>query len=204
MNYTPLQVKTCYSLLKSLNNIKQLVSYAASLGYKALAITDENNMFGVPEFYQECKNNNIKPIIGIELDIEDKKILLYAMNNQGYKNLVKLSTIITTKSLTKEDLVAHKDNLLLIMPYKYFNQEIYDIYTNRYIGYTTKEEAQAIKEDKVFINNVSYLSKNDYKYLDYAYMIKELKVLGEYELNTHQNQHLPTPEELSTLTTTLF
>lgn len=202
MNYTPLQVKTCYSLLKSLNNIKQLVSYAASLGYKALAITDENNMFGVPEFYQECKNNNIKPIIGIELDIEDKKILLYAMNNQGYKNLVKLSTIITTKSLTKEDLVAHKDNLLLIMPYKYFNQEIYDIYTNRYIGYTTKEEAQAIKEDKVFINNVSYLSKNDYKYLDYAYMIKELKVLGEYELNTHQNQHLPTPEELSTLTTT--
>lgn len=202
MNYTPLQVKTCYSLLKSLNNIKQLVSYAASLGYKALAITDENNMFGVPEFYQECKNNNIKPIIGIELDIEDKKILLYAMNNQGYKNLVKLSTIITTKSLTKEDLTAHKDNLLLIMPYKYFNQEIYDIYINHYIGYTTKEEAQAIKEDKVFINNVSYLSKNDYKYLDYAYMIKELKVLGEYELNTHQNQHLPIPEELSTLTTT--
>lgn len=202
MNYTPLQVKTCYSLLKSLNNIKQLISYAASLGYKALAITDENNMFGVPEFYQECKNNNIKPIIGIELDIEDKKILLYAMNNQGYKNLVKLSTIITTKSLTKDDLTAHKDNLLLIMPYKYFNQEIYDIYTTHYIGYTTKEKAQAIKEDKVFINNVSYLSKNDYKYLDYAYMIKELKVLGEYELNTHQNQHLPTPEELSTLTTT--
>lgn len=202
MNYTPLQVKTCYSLLKSLNNIKQLVSYASNLGYKALAITDENNMFGVPEFYQECKNNNIKPIIGIELDIEDKKILLYAMNNQGYKNLVKLSTIITTTPITKKDLIAYKDNLLLIMPYKYFNQEIYDIYINHYIGYTTKEEAKAIKEDKVFINNVSYLYKNDYKYLDYAYMIKELKVLGEYELNTHQNQQLPTPEELTDLTTT--
>lgn len=202
MNYTPLQVKTCYSLLKSLNNIKQLVSYASNLGYKALAITDENNMFGVPEFYQECKNNNIKPIIGIELDIEDKKILLYAMNNQGYKNLVKISTIITTTPITKKDLIAYKDNLLLIMPYKYFNQEIYDIYINHYIGYTTKEEAKAIKEDKVFINNVSYLYKNDYKYLDYAYMIKELKVLGEYELNTHQNQQLPTPEELTDLTTT--
>ena len=202
MNYTPLQVKTCYSLLKSLNNIKQLVSYASNLGYKALAITDENNMFGVPEFYQECKNNNIKPIIGIELDIEDKKILLYAMNNQGYKNLVKISTIITTTPITKKDLIAYKDNLLLIMPYKYFNQEIYDIYINHYIGYTTKEEAKAIKEDKVFINNVSYLYKNDYKYLDYAYMIKELKVLGEYELNTHQKQQLPTPEELTDLTTT--
>lgn len=201
MNYTPLQVKTCYSLLKSLNNIKQLVSLAAKLGYKSLAITDENNMFGVPEFYQECKNNNIKPIIGIELDIEDKKILLYAMNNQGYKNLIKLSTIITSTPLTRNDLITYKDNLLLIMPYKYFNQEIYEIYQNHYIGYTTLEEAQNIKEDKVFINNVSYPYKNDYKYLDYAYMIKELKVLGEYELNTHQNQHLLTPEEITSLTT---
>ena len=35
-----------------------------------------------------------------------------------------------------------------------------------------------IKEDKVFINDVSYLKANDYKYLDYAYMIKELKVMN--------------------------
>ena len=78
MNYTCLQVKTCYSILKSLNNIKKLVETAKKLGYTSLAITDENNMFGVPEFYQECKKNNINPIIGLSLDIEDKKILLYA------------------------------------------------------------------------------------------------------------------------------
>ena len=104
MNYTPLQIKTSYSILQSLNEIKKLVSYAASLDYKALAITDTNNMFGVPEFYLECKKNNIKPIIGIELAVEDKKILLYAMNNQGYKNLVKLSTIASEQPLTKEEL----------------------------------------------------------------------------------------------------
>ena len=65
MTYTPLQIKTCYSLLQSLNKIPNLVSYAASLGYQALAITDSNNMFGVPEFYNECKKHNIKPIIVI-------------------------------------------------------------------------------------------------------------------------------------------
>ena len=113
MNYTPLQVKTCYSILQSLNKISNLVSYAASLGYKALAITDNNNMFGVPEFYEECKKYNIKPIIGIELTIEDKKILLYAMNNHGYKNLIKLSTIISERPLTKDDLINFKESLIL-------------------------------------------------------------------------------------------
>lgn len=201
MNYTALQVKTSYSLLQSLNEIKKLVSYAHSLGYQSLAITDSNNMFGVPEFYNECKANNIKPIIGIELTIEDKKILLYAMNNHGYKNLIKLSSLISEQPLTKEDLITYKEDLLLIMPYKYYDESIYQIYQNHYIGYTTKEEADKTKEDKVFINDVSYLYKEDYKYLDYAYMIKELKVLGEYELNTHQGKHLPTEKDLATLTT---
>ena len=201
MEYTALQVKTNYSLLQSLNEIKKLVSYAATLGYKSLAITDNNNMFGVPEFYGECKKNNIKPIIGIELDIEEKKILLYAMNNNGYKNLVKLSTIVSERSLTREDLITYKEDLLLIIPYKYFDEFIYNIYLHHYIGYTSIEEATEIKEDKVLINDVSYLSKEDYKYLDYAFMIKELKVLGEYELNTHKGKHLLTQTDLDTLTT---
>ena len=55
MDYVPLQVKTCYSLLQSLNQIKNLITKSVELGYKAIAITDTNNMFGVPEFYNECK-----------------------------------------------------------------------------------------------------------------------------------------------------
>ncbi len=200
MNYTALQVKTCYSILQSLNEIPKLVSYAASLGYNSLAITDNNNMFGVPLFYQECKKNNIKPIIGIELHIEEKSILLYAMNNHGYKNLIKLATLISERPLTQEDLIQYKDDVLLILPYNSYQEDIYNIYSNHYIGYTTKEERDKITEDKVLINNVSYLKKDDYKYLDYLYMIKELKVLGEYVLNTHQGQHLLTKEEVKELT----
>lgn len=201
MDYVPLQVKTCYSLLQSLNQIKNLINKSLELGYKAIAITDTNNMFGVPEFYNECKKNNIKPIIGIELEIEDKKILLYAMNNNGYKNLVKLSSLKSEKNINIEDLITYKEGLLLIIPYKYYNEEIYNIYKYHYIGYSTKEESNSIKEDKVLINNVSYLNKEDHKYLDYLYMIKDLKVLGEYELNTNQNQHLLTKEEVLDKTT---
>ena len=85
MNYTPLQVKTSYSILSSLNDIKKLVSLAAEYGYKNLAITDESNMFGVMEFYLECKKNNIKPIIGIELTYDNTILLLYSKNINGYK-----------------------------------------------------------------------------------------------------------------------
>ena len=133
MTYTALQVKTSYSLLNSLNDIKKLVNYAKSLGYTSLAITDQNNMFGVVEFYEECKKNGIKPIIGIELEIEENKVLLYAINNNGYKNLTKLSTLISEKKLSLEDLKQYKDNLLLVMPYKYYDKEILNIYSLKYI-----------------------------------------------------------------------
>jgi DNA polymerase-3 subunit alpha len=196
MNYTPLQVKTSYSLLNSLNKIPELVNHAKKIGYTSLAITDQNNMFGVPEFYQECKKKNIKPIIGIELTVDNLQILLYAINNNGYKNLIRLSTLITEKPLTVEDLSKYKNNLILIIPYQYYKEEIYNLYKYKYIGYSTIEEKNKIKKDKIFINNVSYLNKNDYKYLDYLYMIKEGKTLGEYELNTHQNKHLLSIEEV--------
>ena len=199
MNYTCLQVKTCYSILKSLNNIKKLVEKAKKIGYTSLAITDENNMFGVPEFYQECKLNNIKPIIGLSLDIEEKKILLYAKDEEGYQNLIQLSTIITEQPLTVDILKQHKESLILVIPYQYYDKKIYNIYNDKYIGYSTQEEKEKIKEDKVYINDVSYLNEKDYKYLDYLCMIRKLKTLGEYELNTHQDKYLKTIEELTNI-----
>ena len=71
MDYTALQVKTSYSILESLNNISELVSKASDLGYTSLSITDNGNLFGVMEFYLECKKYNIKPIIGLEIVIDD-------------------------------------------------------------------------------------------------------------------------------------
>ena len=200
MDYVALQLKTCYSILESLNKIPELVEKSSSLGYKALAITDKNNMFGVPQFYQECKKNNIKPIIGIELEIENNLVLLYAMNNNGYKNLIKLSTIKSERDLSIDDLKQYKDNLLLVIPNTYYNEEIYNIYKYKYIGYSTIEEREKIQEkDKILINDVSYLNKDDDKYLDYLYMIKESKIIGEYVLRTHQNKHLLNESEVKEL-----
>lgn len=200
MKYTALQVKTSYSLLNSLNEVTKLVSRAKALGYTSLAITDTNNMFGVITFYQECKKNNIKPIIGIELDILDKKILLYAKNNNGYKNLIKLATLISERNLTLDDLKEYQNDLILVIPYIYYDDDIYNIYETKFIGYSNIEEKKHITKDKVFINNVSYLYKEDYKYLDYLIMIKEGKTLGEYEFGNNKNMYLLSSEEVEQIT----
>ena len=199
MNITPLAVKTSYSILNSLNDIKKLVSLAKEYGYTSLAITDHDNMFGVMEFYQECQKNNLKPIIGIELTIEESLILLYAKNNLGYKNIIKLSTIVSERNLTLNDLETYKDNLILVIPFSFYNENIYNIYSDKFIGYTTVEERNQINDNYVFINDISYLYKEDYIYLDYANMIKNGKIIGEYELNTQKGKHLLTKEEMLVL-----
>ena len=199
MNYTPLRVKTSYSILSSLNNIQKIVSLAKEYGYMSLAITDENNMFGVMEFYLECKKNNIKPIIGIELTISNTILLLYSKNIDGYKNLIKLATIKSDRELTYDDLSKYKDNLILVMPYSNYDESIYNIYEDKYIGYSSQEEYSKIEDKKVLINDIKYLYKKDSTYLDYLEMIKDGKILGEYELNTHTFNHLLNKEEVNEL-----
>jgi len=197
MEYGALQVKTSYSMLNSLCDIKKLVSASYQLGYTFLAITDTNNMFGVMEFYLECKKNKIKPIIGLELSVLNKKILLYAKNNNGYHNLIKLTTLVSERDITYDDLNYYKDDLILIMPFIYYDEDIYNIYLDKYVGYSNIEDKEKINEPKVFINDVSYLNIRDYIYLDYLIMIKEGKTLGNYPLNTHKGKHLLNKDELS-------
>ena len=200
MHYVGGQIKTSYSILNSLNDIKKLVSLASEYGYTSLAITDECNMFGVMEFYLECKKNNIKPIIGIELLCDNTKFLLYAKNNNGYKNIIKLSTIISDREITYEDLMEYKDNLILVMPFSFYNEKIYNIYEDRFTGYSNLDELKEIKDRAVLITNVSYLKEKDHVYLDYAQMIKAGKIVGEYELNKNKGKHLLTTEEIDKLT----
>jgi len=94
-----------YSLLDGLSTPDQLIAEAKQQGATSLALTDHGNMYGVIEFYQKCKEANIKPIIGVECYValgplteknsreKPYHLILLAENNEGYKNLLKLTTI---------------------------------------------------------------------------------------------------------------
>ena len=103
MSFVHLHSHTEYSLLDGMNRVKDYVSRVKELGMNAAAITDHGVMYGVIDFYDECKKQGIKPIIGCEVYVSpgsrfdktgrDEKyyhLILLAENNTGYRNLLKL------------------------------------------------------------------------------------------------------------------
>ena len=106
-DFVHLHVHSEYSLLDGMCRVKELPKRAKELGMKAIALTDHGVMYGAVEFFQECKNEGIKPIIGCEMyvaprdrfskehGIDDKysHITLLAKNTTGYQNLIKLVSL---------------------------------------------------------------------------------------------------------------
>ena len=103
--FTHLHVHTEYSLLDGLSRIGPLVQRTRELGMDSLAITDHGALYGAIEFYTECQNAGIKPIIGCEVYVAqgsrhsktpaDKSpyhLTLLATDNTGYRNLLQLVT----------------------------------------------------------------------------------------------------------------
>ncbi|NPA51850.1 MAG: DNA polymerase III subunit alpha [Aquificae bacterium] len=110
-DFVHLHLHTHYSLLDGAIKIKDLAKKASELGYKAVAVTDHGNIFGAVEFYQEMKSVGIKPIVGMEAyfagnrfekrgkgsddELNDKNyhLILLAKDKEGFKNLMKLSSL---------------------------------------------------------------------------------------------------------------
>ncbi|MGM7702314.1 DNA polymerase III subunit alpha [Pseudalkalibacillus sp. Hm43] len=98
MGYVHLNVHSEFSLLESACRIERLTDKAKEEGMQSLAITDRNVMYGIIPFYKSCQAKGIKPILGLDIDIQSKqdtapvRLLLYAMNHQGYQNLIEISS----------------------------------------------------------------------------------------------------------------
>jgi len=95
-----------YSLLDGLAKIDALLDEVKKYKMPALALTDHGVMYGAIEFYQKAKEQGIKPIIGTEvyiapngmknkrpkIDENPYHLVLLAKNQEGYRNLIKLTT----------------------------------------------------------------------------------------------------------------
>lgn len=107
MPYVHLHTHSHYSMLDGMGKVSELVKRAKELGMPALALTDHGVMYGAVEFYETCEKEGIKPIIGCEVyvaprTINDKTprvdahhyhLILLAENEEGYRNLLMLTTI---------------------------------------------------------------------------------------------------------------
>jgi len=121
-----------YSLLDGLPKINDYVNKALEYKMPALGLTDHGTMYGIIEFYQKCKDKGIKPILGCEMYVAPRQLhlkhhgkdnkpyhlILLAKNNQGYKNLMHLTTVAHLDGfyykprIDKETLKKYSDGLI--------------------------------------------------------------------------------------------
>ncbi len=113
ISFTHLHVHSQYSILDGAASIKGLVQKAKNSGMTSLALTDHGSMFGIKEFWDTCKQEKIKPILGCEtyvarrtrhdkdtknrLDNSGDHLIMLAKNETGYKNLLKLISTANTE-----------------------------------------------------------------------------------------------------------
>jgi DNA polymerase-3 subunit alpha len=104
--FTHLHLHTDYSLLDGACDVDKLVKHVHSLGQTSVAMTDHGNIFGAVHFFNAAKEKGIKPILGCELyickeddhrakpnpDLKYNHLLVLAENEEGYRNLVRLTS----------------------------------------------------------------------------------------------------------------
>ena len=168
----PLKITTEYSLLKSLIKLPDLISFLNENNIKECAICDEN-LNGFMDFYLKCKENNIKPIIGLDTVFESMHIYVYAKNYLGYQELLKIDYLKDNMKLS----YLENPNLLVIIPFK--SIDIYEklkYKDNVYIGFCNdieKNNALLISDKIVYVDNVRCLFKKDISYLKYLKMLND-------------------------------
>lgn len=144
--FAHLHVHSQFSILQSTSAVASLIEQSVKMGFPALAITDHGNMMAAFQFVRKALAANIKPIVGIELNIcrnrldksvkdDGYPVVLLARNKNGYHNLTKLSSSAFTEGfyyvprIDREILLRHKDDLIVLtgglwgeVPYKLLNE----------------------------------------------------------------------------------
>jgi DNA polymerase-3 subunit alpha len=134
--FVHLHTHSHYSLLTALPKIDELVDEAKKCGMASLALTDNGNLYGAIEFYKACKKAGMKPIIGVDfyvaargrkdmqagIDNRRSRLVLLAMNETGYKNLIQLVTKSNLEGfyykprIDRELIAEFHEGLIAIMP----------------------------------------------------------------------------------------
>jgi len=111
-----LLLRSEYSINNSICSLDKIIEYAKENNITSLAICDIGNMYGAYKFYNLCLKDNIKPLIGVDLPFNDMHLLLYAIDNVGYGNLLKLTSIYNIKAnINIDNLLENSDGIVLVI-----------------------------------------------------------------------------------------
>ena len=228
-NFVPLHIKTGYSFLKSGILLNRLFAKAKELNYKYLGICDFEVMYGVPEFNSLAKKYDIKPIFGMDIEIDNYLFSLYIKNEIGYQNLSKLVSLknkykVENASISLEEAFIYFKGLVVVLSTKH--NEIFDEininFENKILSLKNKvddlyvgisnyklyehQHINLIKEhlDKINIPcipfpDISYLNKDEAIVLDMLEAIRANTVIEKDTYASTQDEYLQSIDEFDTI-----
>ncbi|UUM19060.1 DNA polymerase III subunit alpha [Mycoplasma sp. 1018B] len=174
-----------YSFLESIIKIEDLVKKTKDAGLSAVVLTDHNNMFALGQFLQECKKVNIKPVLGVDLDVQDLRFILLAKNYAGFQFI---NELILKKSMKE---VINYDDLN--------NNNIF-IIGHPEIDYSLFEELKISKENNFYlpfrevagirnINKFVYLKTNNAFKIEDNEALELLEKLSKNKIKKIENNY---------------
>ncbi len=139
-----------YSILKSNISIDKIIENAVKEKQQYVFLTDFN-LYGSIEFRKKAIQNNLKPIVGLEVNHENNNLILFSKTNEGYKNIIKISSfILSGKPFDINDFLT---DIVVIFKSKYNpNLKVKDYFT------TDKKDSNYLP-----LNEVNFINKEDYK-----------------------------------------
>ncbi|MDB6066158.1 MAG: polymerase [Pedosphaera sp.] len=208
--YIPLRVHSHYSFLDSTLSPAAIVNLAKQHDMAAVALTDTGNLHGAVEFALSAKQAGIKPILGVEISLDKKPLLLYVESASGYHNLNRLlsrhAELMATRgdeasvanqqraSFHRKELHGITDGLIAVSE----DMRLSELFPGRFYNLVTSLETTT-KFQKVACPAIRYATQKDRQTFDIVQSIRTLTLLKQEHPEKRRGGkfHFRTPAEMA-------
>lgn len=196
--FAQLDTKSVYSFMDSVVDLSSYVKRAKELGYQALGLMDRDNLYAAYHFAQLATKNGLRPLIGMEANLvyEGRMIAfrLLAKNNQGYKNLMKLATELSSGQGELTALSNYLNEIALILPSEEWEPGM-AFESDVFIGVRPEDAGKEFDYPVLPLHTVRYFDNVDRSTIQMLHAILQNVSLSEAAI-CPMNQLLFSPQEM--------
>ncbi|ATZ21824.1 DNA polymerase III subunit alpha [Mesoplasma tabanidae] len=191
-NFIPLiNVRSVYNFQESLIKINDYISFAKKEKFEYLFYCENKTMFGVAEFFKKALEQNIKPIIGLSIELENKKIItLIPKNKIGYEHICLISSQLNDETkLNEEQIFNLLKNNIDSNTFLLTNVNDKDLFFNN-------AEIINTNENKIFFNTIRYIFDNEKEHYRGLFALKNGLTINEAVESYKINEAYPGADEV--------
>lgn len=198
--FTPLGIKSAYSLLKSPIPLKKYVETAKEKGYTTIVLSEWQTLSSAMSFYRLCQSQQVKPVIALNMAYRQQPIHVVALNTKGYFELIQISSAL----LTQQDIhLEQYENLAVVLideTRDFLDDWLTKIPKHRlYMGVSSQDlsyitEAERVGVGVIATQSVSYLNPSDYATLKVLEAVDKNETIEWHYATQTGSEYLPTAD----------